>query len=182
MAVPEPEPHAWKPKPSVMKWLFDSDPSIRWQVMRDLGDESADVVAAERSRVASEGWGAHLLDRQRPDGKWGDGASDPQWASTLHTFLLLRQMGLDPMSERARTTVSLIRDKATWGPEFGNSRASGVREGKGGSGRGDRRTGSGARVSARAPHVPQALVRRCDRSQLDAVIVSDHVALRRAAG
>src|SRR5262249_18544473 len=112
---------AWTPKPSVMTWLLDADPSIRWQVMRDLGDERDDVVTAERSRVGSEGWGAQLLDRQRPDGKWGDGIADPQWASTLHTLLLLRQLGIDPRSERARKAVSLIRDKVTWGSEFGDS-------------------------------------------------------------
>ena len=53
---------------TVVKLLLDSNPSIRWQVMRDLTDESDDVVAAERSRVASDGWGARLLDRQRPTG------------------------------------------------------------------------------------------------------------------
>jgi hypothetical protein len=47
---------------TVVEWLLDSDPSIRWQVMRDLTDEPDDVVAAERSRVASEGWGVRLLD------------------------------------------------------------------------------------------------------------------------
>lgn len=45
----------------VLNWLLDSDPSIRWQVMRDLTDEPADAVAAERSRIATEGWGARLL-------------------------------------------------------------------------------------------------------------------------
>ena len=57
---------------TVVKWLLESDPSIRWQVMRDLTDGSDDIVAAERSRVASEGWGARLLDRQAPDGQWGE--------------------------------------------------------------------------------------------------------------
>lgn len=104
-----------------MRWLLDSDPSIRWQVMRDLGGEANDAVAAERSRIASEGWGAKLLDRQRPDGKWGDGTSEPQWASTLHTLLLLRVMGLDPGSARTRAMVRVVRDRVTWGPEFGDS-------------------------------------------------------------
>jgi hypothetical protein len=84
-------------------------------------NESDQTIAAERSRIASEGWGAQLLDRQGPDGRWGHGTSTPQWASTLHTLLLLRIMGLDPASERARTTVGLLRDKVTWGPEFGDS-------------------------------------------------------------
>ena len=110
-----------KPSKAVMRWLLDSDPSIRWQVMRDLGGEANDAVTAERSRIASEGWGAKLLDRQRPDGKWGDGTSEPQWASTLHTLLLLRVMGLDPGSARTRAMVRVVRDRVTWGPEFGDS-------------------------------------------------------------
>jgi hypothetical protein len=40
---------------TVLKWLLDSDPAIRWQVMRDLTDAPADEVAAERARVAHEG-------------------------------------------------------------------------------------------------------------------------------
>lgn len=52
-------------------WLLDSDPSIRWQVMRDLTDEPAEAVAVERARVATEGWGARLLALQRADGQWG---------------------------------------------------------------------------------------------------------------
>jgi hypothetical protein len=112
---------AAKPKKSVMQWLLDSDPSIRWQVMRDLTEEPDESVAAERSRVASEGWGARLLDLQAPDGKWGDGTSLPKWESTLYTLLLLRDMGLDPTSEQARTAVGLVRDKVTWGPEFGDA-------------------------------------------------------------
>jgi hypothetical protein len=52
----------------LVEWLLDSDPSIRWQVMRDLTDARTAIVAAERTRVAAEGWGALLLDQQRPDG------------------------------------------------------------------------------------------------------------------
>jgi hypothetical protein len=105
----------------IMQWLLDSDPSIRWQVMRDLIGEPAEVVAAERSRVASEGWGAELLGQQRPDGNWGDDIATPRWRSNLFTLLLLRGLGLDPTSERARKAVGLVRDRVTWGPEFGNS-------------------------------------------------------------
>jgi hypothetical protein len=105
----------------VRQWLLDSDPAIRWQVMRDLSDEPAEIVAAERSRVAAEGWGAQLLDQQRPDGQWGDGIATPHWRTNLFTLLLLRSLGLDPGHERARRAVALIRDGVTWGPEFGNS-------------------------------------------------------------
>ena len=55
----------------MLDWLLDSDPSVRWQVMRDLTDAPADAVAAERARVATEGAGARLLALQSPDGRWG---------------------------------------------------------------------------------------------------------------
>jgi hypothetical protein len=61
----------------VIDWLLDSDPSISWQVMRDLTRTPAEIVAVERARVASEGWGPLLLDQQRPDGQWGDGVATP---------------------------------------------------------------------------------------------------------
>lgn len=104
-----------------MHWLLDSDPSIRWQVMRDLMGECDVAACRERAMVAVEGWGSRLLDRQRPDGKWGDGTFAPQWQPTLCALMLLRDLGLDPTSERARRAVGLVRDRVTWGPEFGDS-------------------------------------------------------------
>jgi hypothetical protein len=89
--------------------------------MRDLTDTPAEVVAAERSRVAVEGWGPRLLDQQRPDGQWGDGLTTPFWWSNLYTLLFLRDLGLDPTSARARTAIDLVRTNVTWGPQFGDS-------------------------------------------------------------
>ena len=51
--------HDYAP-PAHLKWLLDSDPAIRWQVMRDLTVEAPNAIAAERSRVATEGWGAYI--------------------------------------------------------------------------------------------------------------------------
>ncbi|HYI33111.1 MAG TPA: hypothetical protein VEX88_06580, partial [Glaciibacter sp.] len=110
---------------TVTEWLLDSDPSIRWQVMRDLGNEPADVVAAERARVATEGWGARLLALQGSDGQWDGGTYFPSWASTTpdfdsawtattFTLLLLRELGLDPASAEARRAVGLVRDNSKW--------------------------------------------------------------------
>jgi hypothetical protein len=105
----------------VIDWLLDTDPSIRWQVMRDLTDAPPEIVAAERSRVASEGWGPRLLDQQRLDGQWGDGIATPFWWSNMYTLLFLRDLGVDPTSARARTAIDLVRGNVTWGPEWGNS-------------------------------------------------------------
>ena len=107
---------------SVINWLLDSDPSIRWQVMRDLTGESDATVAGERSRVASEGWGARLLDLQGPDGHWGGAAFVPRaWISTKDTLQLLRDLGVDPTADRVRRAIGQVRDRCTWGPEFGDS-------------------------------------------------------------
>src|SRR5688572_32650726 len=103
-----------RPFPSVIQWLLDSDPSIRWQVMRDLTDAPAPEVAAERARVATEGWAARLLALQGADGRWGGAAWNRGWDSTLHVLMLLRDLGLDPASDEARRVVGLVRDRVTW--------------------------------------------------------------------
>ncbi|MGC1461157.1 MAG: hypothetical protein WA802_03080 [Terracidiphilus sp.] len=99
---------------TVIDWLLDSDPSIRWQVMRDLTDASAEEVAAERTRVCTEGAGARLLALQADDGRWGGTAWSRGWDSTMHVLMLLRDLGLDPASGQARKAVSLVRDRVTW--------------------------------------------------------------------
>jgi len=105
----------------VVDWLLDSDPSIRWQVMRDLTDTPAEVVAAERSRVASGGWGLTLLEQQRPDGQWGDGVVHPFWWTNMYTLVFLRDLGIDPAHSRVRAAIDRVRDNVTFGPEFGDS-------------------------------------------------------------
>jgi hypothetical protein len=96
----------YAPRPAQLKWLLDSDPSIRWQVMRDLTDEAPSAIAAERSRVATEGWGAQLLARQSPGGHWGDG---PKWdLVTLNSLVVLMDLGLDPTSKQARKMIDRI--------------------------------------------------------------------------
>lgn len=106
----------------IINWLLDSDPSIRWQVLRDLTDTPAHLVAAERSRVAMKGWGAQLLHAQRSDGQWGDGVVNPFWWSNLHTLVFLRDLGVDPTNARVQAAIDSVRHNITWGAEFGNSR------------------------------------------------------------
>ena len=120
----------------VVEWLLDSDPAIRWQVMRDLTDAPEEDVAAERARVASEGWGARLLALQRQDGQWDGGTPTftstaaanwwrslpperqgtlfPEWTSTTWSLMLLRAFGLDPASAGARHAVRLVREHCRW--------------------------------------------------------------------
>ena len=98
---------------NALDWLLDSDPAIRWQAMRDLTDAPADQVAAERARVATEGWGARLLALRRVNGLWDAGTPEPE-SITLLALLLLRDMGLDASSEAAREAIGLVHKNATW--------------------------------------------------------------------
>ncbi len=109
---------------TVLDWLLDSDPAIRWQVLQDLTDAPEDVVAAERARVATEGWGARLLELRDPDGQWAGGSFFPAgfqgsddgqpWTATFFTLVMLRDLGLDPRSAEARETVALVRENSRW--------------------------------------------------------------------
>jgi hypothetical protein len=102
------------PVRAVIEWLLDSDPSIRWQVMRDLIGSPAEEIAAERARIATEGAGASLLALQAADGSWGGAAWNRGWNSTMHVLMLLRDFGLDPASDQARYATDLVRDRVTW--------------------------------------------------------------------
>src|SRR5215210_537204 len=90
---------------NVIEWLLDSDPAIRWQVMRDLAHEPENAVAAERARVATEGWGARLLALQAPDGRWGGRPWSQEYTDTFHVLELLRRFGLDPAGNPARQAI-----------------------------------------------------------------------------
>ncbi len=109
---------------SALHWLLDGDPAIRWQVLRDLEDAPADDVAAVRAKVEHEGWGAHLLALEGPDGLWDGGACFPAdytggepgqpWTATLHTLQTLQFLGLDPGSGAARRAITLIAENGRW--------------------------------------------------------------------
>jgi len=118
---------------SVTDWLLESDPAVRWQVMRDLTDQPESAVDAERARVAIEGWGARLLAIQGRDGQWAGGAHFPSsfswasvergvdgrlvgqpWTATSWSLSLLRNFGLDPDSPEARRSVAMVRENSRW--------------------------------------------------------------------
>jgi hypothetical protein len=115
----------YAPRPAHLKWLLDSDPAIRWQVMRDLTGEAPDAIAAERSRVATEGWGAQLLALQSPAGSWG--GSPRGWRDdlpeearglliTLYTLTVLKELGLDPDSKQAHKMIDRVDKRLVFKP------------------------------------------------------------------
>ena len=112
---------------SVIDWLLDSDPSIRWQVMRDLLDAPEPEWRAERAKVETAGWGARLLSHEDEDGQWAGGAFLPSgfdfrewqevgqpWTATVFSLSQLREFGVDPASDRIQRAVELIGASSHW--------------------------------------------------------------------
>lgn len=112
---------------SALDWLFDSDPAIRWQVLRDLANGPPEAVVAEREKVATVGWGARLLALQGDDGQWAGGACFPArffferdryrgqpWTATLPTLQLLRDFGVAPRSGGVHQAIARVRDGCRW--------------------------------------------------------------------
>jgi hypothetical protein len=109
---------------SATEWLLRGDAAIRWQVLRDLVDAPASLVAAERARVEHDGWGARLLALEDPDGLWDGGACFPAssaggepgqpWTATMHTLQTLVILGLDPASASARRAIGLVAENGRW--------------------------------------------------------------------
>ena len=108
--------HDYAPRPAHLKWLLDSDPAIRWQVMRDLTGEAPDAIAAERLRVATEGWGAQLLALQSPAGDWGGPEEDRGLLITLYSLVVLMDLGLDPATRQARKMIERVDKRLVFKP------------------------------------------------------------------
>ena len=114
---------------AVLDWLLDSDPAIRWQALRDLADAPAEIVAAERARVATDGWGARVLALQGKDGQWEGAALFPArraksgngeqpkgqpWTATAYSLVLLHDFGVDPHFDSVRRAVAQVREHCRW--------------------------------------------------------------------
>ena len=113
---------------TVIDWLLDSDPALRWQVERDLVGAPQEVWGATRARIATEGFGARLLARQDPDGQWAGGAFFPSdfdfrgpeaaegagqpWTATTWALNTLRDWGLDPSVLAG--TADLLAANSRW--------------------------------------------------------------------
>jgi hypothetical protein len=84
-------------------------------------------VAAERARIANEGWGARLLALQGEDSTWAGGACFPgvfdwhtltddnqPWTSTLPVLQLLQELGIDPADAGVQRAIRAVEEHCTW--------------------------------------------------------------------
>lgn len=96
---------------SVIDWLLEGDPSIRWQTHAYLIKSDSELIKKERKRVKEEGWGKRLLDLQDAEGTWAQSIYSPKWISTTYTMLLLRHLGLSENHPAAMTASKILLEK-----------------------------------------------------------------------
>jgi len=91
----------------VLAWLQEpSYPSIRYYTLRHLLDapaEDSEMVTARRA-ILTEGPGAEILARQRPDGSWLKEERDygPLYKSSVWQLIFLAELGAEGSDERIR--------------------------------------------------------------------------------
>ncbi|RAX47408.1 hypothetical protein DQ353_18795 [Arthrobacter sp. AQ5-05] len=100
----------------IATWLLDSDPSLRWQVMRDLLDRPGAEVDRERARVALEGHGARVLALQDARGYWNNDeyGGDQDRRSVFWSLALLRRLGADPADPGVQAAVDRVHESVKW--------------------------------------------------------------------
>ncbi len=89
--------------------------------MRDLTDTPAEIVAAERSRVATRVGARGCSTSSAPTASGATASPRRSGGRTCTRCVFLRDLGVDPASARVRAAIDLVRDHVTWGPEFGDS-------------------------------------------------------------
>src|SRR3989442_8205967 len=99
-------------------WLLetDSDPSVRFRVLRELLDRPADdpVVVRAQKAIGRKGWAAQLLRGQHPEGQWvtpGSSAYElyrPKYVATNWRLLVLADLGLTRKTPRVAKAVGLF--------------------------------------------------------------------------
>ncbi|MBN2348051.1 MAG: hypothetical protein JXJ22_04390 [Bacteroidales bacterium] len=92
-----------------INWLLQGDPSIQYQVHRDLLKSEKNRIEVYRDNILTGGWGKRFLDLQDKKGTWSNGIYSPKWTSTFYTLLTLKRMRA-PANEAIMKACSLILD------------------------------------------------------------------------
>ena len=92
----------------VIKWLLEGDPSIQYQVNRDLlGNDNLKL----QDKISKEGWGCKFLNLQNPNGHWGLAFYQPKWISTHYTLLDLKNLNISPKVKSIQKIITSVLNK-----------------------------------------------------------------------
>ena len=92
---------------SVVNWLMDGDPVIRWQTMRDLLDCPGAEWQSEKAKTTTSGWVSQFLSHRHADGEW----PRARWTGTMWTLMTLIDCGTPEDNPLARDSTQLFLDR-----------------------------------------------------------------------
>ena len=90
---------------SIIEWLLKGDPSIQYQVYRDLLDTEKNSL---RELISTQGWGVKFLSEQNKNGHWGEAFYQPKWISTHYTLLDLKNLCISPNVPSIKNSVKIV--------------------------------------------------------------------------
>ncbi len=94
---------------TLIVWMLeDTDPSLAYQVRRDLLGEAPRAIEPLRRRIGTRGWARDLLDRRTAEGHWGNGAYNPKWTCTHYVLYELAQLELPSGDSRCAESAALL--------------------------------------------------------------------------
>lgn len=106
---------------NTIDWLLDSDPTLRWQVEKDITNQPKDIWQVTKEQMLQVGFARRLLDHQKNDGTWLHGAHVPKdfdwqgpqpWTATGWSLTQLREWGVTP--EALLPDTATLLKKLTW--------------------------------------------------------------------
>ncbi|KUO70571.1 MAG: hypothetical protein APF77_22090 [Clostridia bacterium BRH_c25] len=93
----------------IIEWLLqDSDPSLTYQVNRDLLKRPEKEIQEYQMQIARKGWGKELLDKRRDNGQWGNGVYNPKWTCTHYVLYELVQLEMEKSNDSCRQSAELL--------------------------------------------------------------------------
>jgi len=94
----------------IISWLLNSDPAIRWQVMKDIQCDEESLYNKERQKLIKKA-GAQTCSTYRvKNGLWNNSLYNGKWVSTTYTLYLLKYLAcLLTMIRRLQHVMNWLR-------------------------------------------------------------------------
>src|SRR6056297_4178972 len=98
----------------LIDWLLKGDPSIKYQVHRDLFNTDKKQLEILQKNISKSGWVHDLLQKQADNWIWGNGLYSPKWISSTYTLLLLKRLALPPNNKQAQNGTTILLDRGLY--------------------------------------------------------------------
>jgi hypothetical protein len=95
----------------LIEWLLKGDPSIIYQLHRDLLNTDREKLDLLQNNIAESGWGHKLLSKQSDNWIWGNGLYSPKWISSTYTLLLLKRLNLSQDNAKALKGAQVLLEE-----------------------------------------------------------------------